>query len=179
MLLLGCLHIALFSTTQGERSRRVRKRPFGLFAACVVVGCFVSGQVQGGPTQQVPSSLESSTAPARQFLSLYCVRCHNERTKTAGLMLDKIDLTKIPAGAEVWEKVVRKPRANAMPPPGMPRPDRAASEGLVASLETALDREAGRHPNPGRAAVHRLNRAEYANAIRDLLTIEIDSGSLL
>src|SRR5262245_3226775 len=168
----------VLNNTRGKEIR-VRKRRFGLIAACVAVGCLVSGHLQGGPPQQASASLRSSAAPARQFLSLYCVRWHNERTQTASLMLDKMDLTNIPAGAEVWEKVVRKLRTNAMPPPGMPRPDRAISDAMVELLETALDSEAGRHPDPGRKVAHRLNRSEYANAIRDLLALEIDSASLL
>src|SRR5262249_1952155 len=85
----------------------------------------------------------------------------------------------IPAGAEVWEKVVRKLRTNTMPPPGLPRPDRTASDDVVASLETALDGGADRHPNPERTAVHRLNRAKYPNASRHLVALEIDSASRL
>jgi len=89
-------------------------------------------------------------------------------------MLDKAD----PA-AETWEKVVRKLRAGAMPPAGMPRPDQATMEHFVETLETSLDRSAAEKPNPGRTPVHRLNRAEYANAIRDLLTIDVDVTGLL
>jgi hypothetical protein len=93
--------------------------------------------------------------------------------------LDKLDLAHIGSDAEIWEKVVRKVNAGVMPPPGAPRPDRAASEGLTSWLTTELDRAALANPNPGRAPLHRLNRTEYANAIRDLLDLEIDSASLL
>ncbi len=117
--------------------------------------------------------------PYRALLDQYCVTCHNARAKTAGLMLDESDLSNLPAGAEVWEKVIRKLRGDAMPPPGLPRPDKAARDGFVSWLETSLDRAAAAHPDPGRTAVHRLNRAEYANAIRDLLALEIDGASLL
>jgi hypothetical protein len=110
----------------------------------------------------------------RALLDQYCVTCHNQKLKTAGLMLDKAD----PA-AETWEKVVRKLRAGAMPPAGMPRPDQATMERFVETLETSLDRSAAEKPNPGRTPVHRLNRAEYANAIRDLLTIDVDVTGLL
>jgi mono/diheme cytochrome c family protein len=115
----------------------------------------------------------------KPVLDKYCVSCHNERLKTAGLMLDKMDWSDVPAGAEVWEKVVRKVRAGMMPPAGMPRPDQATADGLVSFLESTLDKAALAHPNPGRALMRRVNRAEYANAVRDLLSIDIDVTSLL
>jgi hypothetical protein len=94
-------------------------------------------------------------------------------------VLDGLDPSQAPANAEVWEKVVRKLRANAMPPPGMPQPDPAARQGFISYLEVQLDRAAEAHPNPGRPVLPRLNRAEYANAIRDLLALDIDAASLL
>src|SRR5262249_39655197 len=100
--------------------------------------------------------------------------------KTAGLMLDHADVRNVSGNAEVWEKVVRKLRTGAMPPAGLPRPDKATYGSLATYLETELDRHASANPNPGRpATVHRLNRAEYTNAIRDLLGIEIDGRALL
>jgi mono/diheme cytochrome c family protein len=123
-----------------------------------------------------------SVPPAKTYRALldqYCVACHNERAKTAGLLLDKADLGNISEGAETWEKVARKLRADAMPPPGLPRPDTTTRDGFVSWLETSLDRAASAHPNPGRTAVHRLNRAEYTNAIRDLLALDIDGATLL
>ena len=94
-------------------------------------------------------------------------------------MLDNLDVENISEGAELWEKVLDKLRAGAMPPAGMPRPDRSTSDALVAWLETELAREATAKPNPGRPAIQRLNRAEYTNAIRDLLEVDIDGASLL
>src|SRR5436853_4176065 len=94
-------------------------------------------------------------------------------------MLDKLDLDKVSENAPAWENVVARLRAGAMPPAGMPRPDKATSDSLVAYLETALDKAAAVKPNPGRPAIHRLNHAEYTNAIRDLLAIHIDGDSLL
>ena len=123
--------------------------------------------------------MQASTATPRALLDQYCVTCHNERAKTAGLLLDKADPTNVSLDAETWEKVVRKLRAGAMPPQGMPRPDHATLENFVETLETSLDRAAAERPNPGRAPVHRLNRAEYANAIHDLLTIDVDVTGLL
>jgi mono/diheme cytochrome c family protein len=109
----------------------------------------------------------------------YCVTCHNDKSRTGGLSLEHADLTNVPQGAEIWEKAVRKLRVGTMPPPGMPRPARAQLDDLAAYLETSLDRAAVQRPRPGRTAIHRLNRAEYANAIRGLLALDIDAAALL
>jgi Protein of unknown function (DUF1592)/Protein of unknown function (DUF1588)/Protein of unknown function (DUF1585)/Protein of unknown function (DUF1587)/Protein of unknown function (DUF1595)/Planctomycete cytochrome C len=109
----------------------------------------------------------------------YCVTCHNQRLKTGGLMLDTLDLSKVPDNAETWEKVVRKLSARVMPPQGMRRPDEATYNSLISWLETRLDAAAAAHPYPGRPMLHRLNRAEYGNAIRDLLALNVDAESLL
>jgi len=107
----------------------------------------------------------------------YCVTCHNGRLKTANLELDGLDMTRLTAQSEVAEKVVRKLRAGMMPPTGMPRPDTATMTSLITWMEQALDRGAGPHlPAPG---LHRLNRTEYANAIRDLIGLEIDATKFL
>jgi hypothetical protein len=110
----------------------------------------------------------------------HCVTCHNEKSRSGGLSLEKLDVASVGAHADVWEKVVQKLHGNLMPPPGRPRPDEAGLSGLIAFLETSLDRAAEANPNPGRTeALHRLNRAEYRNAVRDLLALDIDVGSLL
>jgi hypothetical protein len=109
----------------------------------------------------------------------YCVGCHNSRNRTADLALDETDLTNPAAHPEIWEKVVRKLRAGAMPPAGMPRPDDATYDALASRLEAALDAAASRRPQAGAPWLHRLNRTEYENAIRDLLAIEVDAASLL
>src|SRR4029079_15096474 len=95
------------------------------------------------------------------------------------LSLEHADFTDIPKSAETWEKVIRKVRAGMMPPPGMPRPPGSQLDAMAGFLETSLDRAAVARPRPGRTAMHRLNRAEYANAIRDLLSLEIDATALL
>src|ERR1700734_2992431 len=110
-------------------------------------------------------------------LDKYCVTCHNQRLKTGGLTLDNLDLANVPANAEVWEKVIGKLRSGTMPPAGMPRPDAATYSALAAWLETQIDRAS--EPYAGRPILHRLNRSEYANAIRDLLALDIDAASLL
>ena len=127
---------------------------------------------------------EQAGSPAGQVLDRalfdqYCVSCHNERLKTAGLLLDRIDLGHVAENAPVLEKVVRKLRSGQMPPAGRPKPDPTARDAFVTSLEVALDGAAAAAPNPGRVPTHRLNRVEYVNAIRDLLALEIDGESLL
>ena len=128
-------------------------------------------------SQQIARPEEPS--PDRAMLNQYCVGCHNERLKTAGLMLDKLDLTHPGQDPEAWEKVVRKLRAGMMPPAGMPRPDRATLDAWTAKLETSLDRAAAAKPNPGSTGLHRLNRTEYTNAIHDLLALDVDESTVL
>jgi mono/diheme cytochrome c family protein len=115
---------------------------------------------------------------ARELIARYCTTCHNARAKTGGLALDTLDLTQVADHADVWESVVRKLRTGVMPPAGMPRPDRAAASSLASWLEAELD-GAARAPRPGRPLLRRLNRAEYANVIRDLLSVDVDVASLL
>jgi len=128
---------------------------------------------------QSASPVPNAPSPYRAVLNQYCVTCHNERLRTANLLLDQANVENPSQGAEVWEKVVRKLRAEAMPPAGMPRPDPATYDSFATYLETELDRAAAANPNPGRPPAHRLNRAEYTSAIRDLLELEIDGESLL
>src|SRR5262245_6951890 len=116
----------------------------------------------------------AQTAPYRALLDQYCVTCHNERAKTAGLMLDKLDLDRLAENPETWEKVIRKLRGGMMPPTGRPRPSGDDTYKFVSFLETSLDRAGSAKPNPGRATIHRLNRTEYGNAIHDLLDLDID-----
>jgi cytochrome c551/c552 len=116
----------------------------------------------------------SAQSPSAALLNRYCVTCHNAKLKTAGLVLNPADLDHVAGTAETWEKVVRKLRAGAMPPAGAPKPDPAAVNTLRSYLETELDRAAADHPRPGKLPLlHRLSRTEYANAIRDLLDIEM------
>jgi hypothetical protein len=132
-----------------------------------------------GPTPGAGLSPSPAHSPHAAVLTTYCVTCHNDRLRTSDLSLEHADLTDVPKSAELWEKVIRKVRAGMMPPAGMPRPDAAALDGFVTYLETSIDRAAAASPRPGRTALHRLNRAEYANAIRDLLALEIDATTLL
>ena len=128
------------------------------------------------PAEQADTT---SITPARALVSEYCVTCHNERLKTANLLLDKAD-DQIANASDTWEKVVVQLRGRSMPPANMPRPDNATYDAVASWLESELDRAAAARPNPGRpAALHRLNRTEYANAVRDLLGVETDPASML
>jgi len=134
------------------------------------------------PPPRSPQAVITQTQLAvvpRAVIDQYCVGCHNERLKIAGLMLDKADIDHAGSRAEIWEKVLRKLHTREMPPPGRPRPDSATYTAMSAALEKMLDDTATANPNPGRVAVHRLNRKEYTNAIRDLLALQIDGKSLL
>jgi hypothetical protein len=116
------------------------------------------------------------TQPVRQVLDKYCLGCHNPRTKAGDFVLDPADLNALPTHSQTWEKVVKKLRSGTMPPPGAPRPDAASYNSTASWIETRLDSAA---PYAGRPALHRLNRAEYANVIRDLLHLDVDVNALL
>ena len=128
----------------------------------------------GGPAAPVPDAENY-----RAVLDRYCVACHNERTLTANLALDAVDLAHAGDAAEVWEKVLEKLRTRAMPPPRRPRPADETYDGFAGWLEAELDDAAAARPNPGRPTIHRLNRLEYANAVRDLLGLTVDVDSML
>jgi Protein of unknown function (DUF1592)/Protein of unknown function (DUF1588)/Protein of unknown function (DUF1585)/Protein of unknown function (DUF1587)/Protein of unknown function (DUF1595) len=127
-----------------------------------------------------PALTAQDTSSPRAVIDQYCVGCHNDKTKTAGLALNMIDVSTPGDAPEVWEKVVRKLRGRMMPPPGRPRPDERTYDLLVSDLEKSLDRAAAANPNPGRTETfRRLNRTEYQNAIRDLLALDVDVAALL
>ena len=127
-------------------------------------------------SQSVPSS-EEDVAAHTELVQQYCVVCHNDTIRTANLSLQNLDLTEVSQDAEIWEKVIRKLRAGMMPPPGMPRPSLAEYNGIRDWLENKIDGQAERIP--GTKVLHRLNRTEYANVIRDLLDLEIDPTMFL
>src|SRR6476646_2661820 len=115
-------------------------------------------------SQTTPAPAVSS--PIKPVVDTYCVTCHNQRTKTAGLSLEGIDTAHPEANAEVWERVIAKLRAGAMPPPGLPRPDTKTYTASADWLEREIDRAWVGRPDPGRSsAVQRLNRTEYNNAV--------------
>ena len=144
-------------------------------AVMIVTGFFGDSQLAA----QVPSSTATSDVAHETVIKRYCVACHNERMQTGGLALDITDISDVTGDPEVWEKVAQKLRTRTMPPAGRPRPDLATYDAVADYLERSLDDAWTTHPNPGRPALHRLNRSEYANAIRDLLALEVDGRSLL
>jgi hypothetical protein len=146
----------------------------------VIVLSVVFGYMQAQSTQRQESAPATGSAPSqRAFLDQYCISCHNQRSKTAGLALDTVDPANVGAHAEIWEKVTRKLQSGLMPPSGARRPDPATNKAFNLWLETELDRAAGIQPNAGRTPLHRLNRNEYVNAVRDLLAVEVEAASLL
>ncbi len=136
-----------------------------------------AGSAAGEP--RTVEGAPAAVASTRALLDRYCVTCHNDRLRTAGLTLAGVDPEQVGADAAIWEKVVRKLRTATMPPAPRPRPDAEAYADTVAYLEGALDRYVAANPDPGRPAVQRLNRTEYVNAIRDLLALEVDGRALL
>src|SRR5215831_18038622 len=150
-----------------------------LFVPALVVFLWMGASAKLGLQASPPQAAKQTTQQSavgdvsaqRALLDKYCVTCHNQRLKTAGLALDTADLGSIPAQSETWEKVIRKLRAEMMPPVGAAHPDKAQVDAFATLLETSLDKWSSTHPNPGRPTLHRLNRAEYGNAIRDLFAL--------
>src|SRR5690348_15003638 len=128
------------------------------------------------PVSQTPAT---PAVQGRALVQKYCLTCHNDRAKTGGLTLENLDPAEAGTPAETWEKAVRKLRGGMMPPLGMPRPDNATLDAFVTALEGTLDQQALRTPNPGHKPVHRLNRTEYGNAVRDILDLDVDVAELL
>ncbi len=136
----------------------------------------------GAPPQVARAPIADDATRYAAVVKQYCAGCHNGRLSTSatasGVVFDTIDLRNVTSDAATWEKVVRKLRAGAMPPPGVPHPDASTQRGLLTWLETRLD-EAAATPNPGRPVLHRLNRTAYRNAIQDLLALDIGDVSAL
>jgi len=126
------------------------------------------------------AAVAATPSPARELVTKYCIGCHNAKLKTAGLDLNDTDAEHVFNSAETWEKVIVKLRSRSMPPPKLPRPDNATYDKVASWLESEIDHVAAAHVNPGRSAsLHRLNRAEYANAVRDLVAFEVDPKEML
>ena len=147
---------------------------------CATVAAFLAGVIATPRAMpQGEGAGGSAAAKHRATLDRYCVTCHNDRLKTSNLSLEKLDLSEAGDHPDVWERVVRKLRAGVMPPPDVRRPPLAEYDALRDFLETELDHRAAARVNPGSVVLHRLNRTEYANAIRDLLALDIDVTTLL
>ena len=155
---------------------RGARRILGLGLVLLVAG---SGRLQAAAPPQESAPLAASSSSARALVDTYCVACHNARVRTAGLALDTLGLGAgdVPQHADVWETAIVKLRGGMMPPQGMPRPTQANIDRFATWLETTIDAAAA--PRAGRSSLHRLNRTEYANAVRDLLDLEVDVTELL
>ena len=122
-------------------------------------------------------TVRAQTGPVQATAGQYCQLCHNDKLKTAGLSLDAARTAEVAANSAIWEKVLHKFRSEEMPPPGLPKPDPAGRAAFINALETELDRASAAQPNSGAPLIHRLNRAEYSNAVRDLLGLDIDHSA--
>ena len=143
---------------------------------CTIVG--LSLLLILGAVFAVDSAAQSEKRPP-QLTDQYCISCHSDKTRTAGVSLQNLDSRDVAGRQDLWETVLRKLRAGEMPPSGMPRPDAAALTAFTASLQSTLDRYAAEHPAPGCPIPHRLTRVEYGNAVRDLLGLDIDVTAML
>ncbi len=157
----------------------------GVWTVVAGAGLSLGASQPASPARSAPAVLVQATpvapaSPQRVALDRYCVSCHNDRLRTGGLALDRVDLANVAGHRDELEKVVRKLRGGLMPPPGRPRPDEPTLDTLIAWFENELDRTAAAQPDPGRTETfHRLNRAEYQNAVRDVLALEVDVADLL
>ena len=143
---------------------------FGLCAALI-------GLARGGAPAEAAQAAQADAG--RALLDRYCVACHDGRQPNGGIALDALDPAGAAARPEVWERVVRQLRSGVMPPPGAPRPADDAVQAFAVRIESILDAAAAAAPDPGSPPVHRLNRTEYANAIHDLLALDVDAVTLL
>ncbi len=172
----------MHKTKRGMRSEGVLRACACLAwlgTTCAVTWAFQTPAAVSHEARTVAPSV-ASLSPAGGLVTKYCVACHNQRLKTAGLELDKADTRHVSNSAETWEKVIVKLRSRSMPPPGIPRPNNTTYDAVAGWLESELDHAAAAHVNPGRPAnLHRLNRTEYANAVRDLIGIEVDPATML
>src|SRR5580704_4748792 len=162
---------------------RVRNRMLRMSEASIRTVGGISGMVLCLATvPSLASQQDPQPDPAASRAAIvgkYCVSCHNGRSKSGGLALDQMDYGDLARDAAVWEKAIKKLRVGMMPPQGAAQPDAATRSEMIAWLATSLDQAASLSPNPGRPVLHRLNRAEYANAVRDLLALDVDPSTLL
>ena len=152
-------------------------------AGVLSVALVMQGQAPGGATKGKTAAAPAGPSDAKKFVNQYCVGCHGQAAKAAKMesarhiTLDDLDIDDVSKSPEKWELVIRKVRAGMMPPNGLPRPSAEKFEAWISGLELSLDRSTKKElPPPG---IHRLNRTEYANVIRDLLDIEINPGEYL
>src|SRR5437016_5968809 len=155
--------------------------PLSMLLAGAVYFSAVTLSAQNAPAQNAPApnTLSPAATASRATLDRFCIACHRGPNAVAGLHLDTFDTASFETNGATWEKMLRKLRNREMPPADMRRPDEATYNALVEYIETGRDHLAEVKPNPGRPTLHRLNRTEYGNAVRDLLALEIDVADLL
>ena len=147
-------------------------------------GADTTAQLASNVSSTVPGATASSSVPAmvtpddhKHMLMQYCTACHNDKAKTAGMSVVPLDANNLDANQATWEKILRRLSLGEMPPKGMPRPPKEQINQFTSWLAQSLDANAAAHPDPGHATVRRMNRTEYANAVRDLLGIDVDFSS--
>ena len=145
----------------------VKRSTYTALLICAMLSSIPAFAAQAGPDQEQWGVIQS-----------YCFGCHNSKARVGGLALDSMSPDRIAEDASTWETAIRKLRGGLMPPPGAKRPEKQSVTGLISWLENKIDATASR-PQPGRVSLHRLNRREYANAVRDLLGLKIDASALL
>jgi uncharacterized protein DUF1592/uncharacterized protein DUF1588/uncharacterized protein DUF1587/uncharacterized protein DUF1585/uncharacterized protein DUF1595 len=150
-----------------------------VYAGIVFVAVAWTSATTNVRAQTTAPLVRAAATPDPAFLKQYCATCHNDRVKAGSLVLDGMNVASVDATVDVWEKVVRKLRTGMMPPRNAPKPPAPVAAAFTAALESSLDRAASRRLDPGMPALHRLNRSEYANAIRDLLAIDVDVNAML
>src|SRR5580658_3964859 len=148
-----------------------------LFAAAFAAGALLAAPQQA--VKPAPAAVSPSANPNRALVDRYCVTCHNQKLRTAKLAFDLADLDHPEKDAQTWERAIRKLRGGMMPPPGMPRPTPAAVNSFATYLEDSLDKASAANFNPGSVRIHRLNRDEYANSMREMFGIDVDAAALL
>src|SRR4029079_10235469 len=152
---------------------------FGLHGSALAEPSSSAAPVAANLPATAPVATDASvptTSERKHMLMQYCTACHNDKLKTAGMSVVPLDADNIPANQETWEKILRRLSLGEMPPRGMPRPPKEQIADFTHWLSTTLDAQAAAKPNPGRATVRRMNRGEYANAVRDLLALDVDFG---
>ena len=168
-------------TRHGDRPVQ-KDRPYVYALLIAVVGVFVASLTSVFTAAQTPAPAAQTASDAEKQLATvkqYCTACHNDRAKIGGVSFDGLTAESISQRADVLEKAVRKMRGRVMPPPNARQPDAAAIDSLVAWLESSLDRTAGQAHIRDRVVLHRLNRKEYTNAVRDLLAVDFDAAEVL
>src|SRR5690606_32004796 len=154
----------------------MKKHWRAMAAALLLLAAPLAAGAAAAPAGHVPASMAGKDGA---FIDKYCSNCHNASDWAGGVALDVLDREDLGADGDVWEEVVRKLRGALMPPSSDPQPTPEERTAFIHSMEATLDRAASANPEPGSVVLHRLNRREYANAIRELLDMEVEGEALL